>query len=89
MTVADITVNSKIVQQDQVLAIDIMFIEKTATWIGVATPLGLTIAYSLNRLEIYKGVRAAINIKKGIHHFVTTLASQSFKTKMIMSDGEG
>ena len=87
-TVADITVNAKIVQQDQVLAIDIMFIEKTATLIGVATPLGLIIAYSLNRLEINKGARAAINNKKGIDHFVTTLASQNFKTKMIISDGE-
>ena len=54
----------------------------------MATPLGLTIAYSLNYLEINKGVRAAINIKKGIDHFVTTLASQNFKTRMIMSDGE-
>ena len=86
--VADITVNSKIVQQDQVLAIDIMFVDKTATLIGVATPLGLTIAYSLNHNDMNKAVRAASNIKKGIDHFVTTLASQNFKTKIIMSDGE-
>ena len=35
---ADITVNAKIVQQDQILAINIMFIDKTATLISVATP---------------------------------------------------
>ena len=86
--VADITVNAKIVQQDQVLAIDIMFVDKTSTLIGIATPLGLTIAYSLNNLDMNKASRAAGNIKKGIDHFVTTLASQNFKTKMIMSDGE-
>ena len=36
-----------------------------------------------------KAVRAARNIKRGIDHFITTLASQNFKTKIIMSDGEG
>ena len=35
-----------------------------------------------------KAVRAARNIKRGIDHFITTLASQNFKTKIIMSDGE-
>lgn len=64
------------------LAIDIMFIDKTATLIGMATPLGLTIAYSLNNLDMNKAVRAAKNIKRGIDHFVTTLASQNFKTKI-------
>ena len=86
--VADITVNAKIVQQNQVLAIDIMFIDKLATLIGVATPLGLTMACSLNDLDMKKSVRAATNIKKGIDHFVAMLASQNFMTAMIMSDGE-
>ena len=65
-----------------------MFIDKTATLIGVATPLGLTIAFSLNHLDMNKAVRAARNIKRGIDHFITTLVSQNFKTKIIMSDGE-
>ena len=47
---ADITVSTKIIQVDRVLSIDIMFIEKLAILIGVATPLGLTIAYSLNNI---------------------------------------
>ena len=81
--VADITVNKKIVQQDQVLAIDIMFIDKIATLIGLATPLGLTIAYSLNNLDMTKAARAAVNIKKGIDHFITIhsrTSRQNFKT---------
>ena len=65
-----------------------MFIDKTATQIGIASPLGLTIAYSLNNLDMNKAVKAAANIKKGINHFVAMLASQNFKTAMIMSDGE-
>ena len=65
-----------------------MFIDKTATQIGIASPLGLTIAYSLNNLDMNKAVKAAANIKKGIDHFVAMLASQNFKTAMIMSDGE-
>ena len=65
-----------------------MFIGKTATLIGIATPLGLTIAYSLNNLDMKKAVRAAANVKKRIDHFVAMLASQNFKTAMIMSDGK-
>jgi hypothetical protein len=42
--VADITVKPVIVQQQQVLSIDIMFIEKIPFLIGVATPLDLTVA---------------------------------------------
>lgn len=78
-TSADITVNAKIVQQDQVLAIDIMYIDKTATLIGLATPLGLTIAYSLYNLDLNKASRAAHNVKKGIIHFMNTLSSQNLK----------
>ena len=34
------------------LSIDIMFIDKIAILIGVATPLGLTMAYSLNTVVL-------------------------------------
>ena len=86
---ADITVSKKIVQVDQVLSIDIMFIEKLAILIGVATPLGLTIAYSLNNIASKKSSRAASEVRKGINHFLAVLASQNFRTAVIMSDGEG
>ena len=86
---ADMTINSKIVQKDQVLSIDIMFIDKIAILIGVATPLGLSMAYSLNNLVLKKSSRATEHVRKGIAHFLGVLGSQGFKTSVIMSDGEG
>ena len=65
--VADIIVNKKIAQQAQVLAIDIMFIDEIATLIGLATPLRLTMAYSLKNLDMNKAARAAVNIKKELN----------------------
>ena len=85
---ADISVKAKIVQNDQVLSIDIIFIDKIAILIGVATPLGLIIAYSLNNVVLKKSSRAAERVRKGIAHYLGVLGSQSFKTSVIMSDGE-
>ena len=86
--IADVVVSTKIAQRDQVLSIDIMFIEKLAILIGVATPLGLTIAYSLNNIASKKSSRAAAEVRKGITHFLAVLSSQNFRTSVIMSDGE-
>lgn len=66
-----------------------MFIDKIAILIGVATKLGLTIAYSLNNVVIKKSSRAAEHVRKGIAHFLGVLGSQGFKTSVTMSDGEG
>ena len=71
------------------LAIDIMFIEKLAILVGVSTPLGLTIAYSLNTADLTKPARTAAQVKIGINHFIAVLAAQNFRTSIIMSDGEG
>ena len=70
---ADISIKAKIVQKDQVLSIDIMFIDNIAILIGVATPLRLTIAYSLNNLVLKKSSRSAEHVKKGIAHFLGVL----------------
>jgi hypothetical protein len=86
---ADLSVKPTIVQQQQVLAIDIMFVDKLAFLIGVATPLDLTIATSLLSVDILKPSRAAAVVKKGILYFIGVLASQNYKTSAIMSDGEG
>ena len=86
---ADISIKAKVVQKDQVLSIDIMFIDKIAILIGLATPLGLTMAYSLNNLALKKSSRTAEHVRKGIAHFLGVLGSQGFKTSVIMSDGEG
>lgn len=85
--VADLVVSTKIVQKDQVLSIDIMFIDKIAVLIGVATPLGLNIAYSLANIASKKSSRAAAEVRKGITHFLA--AHDNFRTSVIMSDGEG
>ena len=71
------------------LAIDIMFIEKLAILVGVSTPLGLTIAYSLNTADLKKPARTAAQVKIGVNHFIAVLAAQNFRTSIIMSDGEG
>lgn len=87
--VPDITISTKILQRDQVLSIDIMFKEKLSILVGVATPLGLTIGYSLNAVDLKKPARTAGVVKKGIPHFLGVLASQNFRTSVIMSDEEG
>ena len=87
--IADITVSTKLVQRDQVLSIDIMFIDKLAILVGVSTPLGLTIAYSLNTADLKKPARTAALVKIRISHFIAVLAAQNFWTSVVMSDGEG
>jgi hypothetical protein len=87
--VADITVSPTLVQKEQVLAIEIMFIRKFAILIGVSTPLDLTLATSLSSADMLKPSRAAAAVKKGIDYFMGVLQSQDFKAKLIMSDGEG
>ena len=61
--IADITVSTKLLQRDQVLSIDIMFIDKLAILVGVSTPLGLTIVYSLNTADLTKPARTAPQVK--------------------------
>lgn len=87
--VADISVGPAIVQQQQVLAIDVMFIDKIPVLIGLASPLGLTIATSLVSLDLQKSSRSAAVIMKGISYFLGVLSSRNFLTPLLMSDGEG
>jgi hypothetical protein len=81
--VADINVGPTIVQQQQVLGIDVMFIDK------IPSPLGLTIATSLVSLDLQKPSRGASVVMRGIMYFIGVLASRNFKTPLLMSDGEG
>jgi hypothetical protein len=87
--VADISVKPAIVQQQQVLSIDVMFIEKIPFLIGVATPLDLTIVTSLISLDLNRPSRAAEAVRRGILYFYGVLSSQNFQVEVIMSDGEG
>jgi hypothetical protein len=86
---ADIEVTPTLVQQEQVLSVDIMFIQKLAVLIGVATPLDLTLETSLSSLDLLRPSRAAVIVKKGLQYFLGVLSSQNFKTRLIMTDGEG
>jgi phosphatidylserine synthase len=64
-----------------------MFIEKIPILVGLATPLGLTMASSLVSLDLQKPSRAAAVVVRGILYFLGVLASRNFKTPLIMSDG--
>lgn len=77
------------VQQEQVLSVDIMFVQKLAILIGVASPLDLALVTSLSSLDMLKPSRAAETVRKGLTYFLGVLASQNFKTRVIMTDGEG
>jgi hypothetical protein len=87
--IADIRVIPTLVQKEQVLSVDIMFVRKLAILIGVSTPLDLTLATSLTSLDMQKPSRAADTVRRGIQYFLGVLQSQGFEAKLIMSDGEG
>jgi hypothetical protein len=75
--VADIEVTPTLVQQ--VLSVDMMFIQKLAVLIGVATPLDLTLATSLSSLDLLRPSRAADIVKKGLQYFLGVLSSQNLR----------
>jgi hypothetical protein len=87
--IADMSVKPSLVQQQQVLAIRVMFIEKSAFLIGVASPLDLTMVTSLTSLDTGKPLRAAEAIIRGVLYSYGVLASQNFQAPLLMSDGEG
>lgn len=87
--IAELNISRQLVQQEQILSVDVMYVEGIPSLIGLATPLDLTMAVSLLTLGSIHGSRAAGIIKHGIFGFVSTLASRNFATRLIMSDGEG
>lgn len=87
--IADITIGAAIVQQEQILSIDIMYVDGVASLIGLASPLDLTMAVSLLSFDTLQSSRSAVVVKKGLDGFISTLASRNFVTRLIMSDGEG
>ena len=78
-----------IVQVEQTLAIDVMFIEGVPSLVGVSSPLDFTLAVSLTFLDTSMATRSASVIKKGIVDMVSTLRSRNFLVTVIMTDGEG
>ena len=76
-------------QQQQVLSVDIMYLETTAILIAVSTPLDMTLAVSLIRLDTGKTSRQAAVVKPALCEMISILKSRSFLVHVIMSDGEG
>ena len=87
--IADINIGTQLIQQEQILSVDIMYVEGIPSLIGLATPLDLTMAVSLLALDSNRGSRSVSIIRDGILSFISMLASRNFVTSLIMSDGEG
>ena len=87
--VADIALTPAKAQQEQVLSVDIMYLDTTAILVAVSTPLDLTLAVSLIRLDTGKPSRAAAIVKPALDEMVCVLKSRNFLVHLIMSDGEG
>ena len=86
---ADMTVTPLLVQEQQVLSVDVMFVERVPILLGVAHPLDLTMAADLLSVEMNKPSRAAAAVRRGLEQFLGVLSSHNFTVSVIMSDGEG
>lgn len=87
--VADIGIRTQLIKREQILSVDIMYVESICSLIGFATPLDLTMAVSLLALDSTRDSRSVSIIRDGILSFISMLASRNFVTRLIMSDGEG
>jgi hypothetical protein len=86
---ADTVIAPIVAQQDQVLSADVMFTDGIATLVGLASPLGLTLAATHSSFDTCRGPWSTAVIKAALDGFIATLASRNFKTRIIMNDGEG
>ena len=77
--VADISLTPAPAQQQQA----------TAILIAVSTPLDMTLAVSLMRLDTEKTSRAAAIVRLALNEMISILKSRNFLVQVIMSDGEG
>ena len=84
-----LTLTPAVVQQQQILSIDIMFVEQVALLVAVSHPLDLTLGVILENTDVGKPSRCAESIKKCLDTIIATLRSRNFIVSLIMSDGEG
>ena len=88
--IADQTIRTiPVAQQQQVLSVDIMFVESIPSLVAVATPLDLVLAVTLKSTDTDKAQRTATAVKAGLEDMLGTLSGQGFKVTTIFSDGEG
>jgi hypothetical protein len=85
----DATIGVPIVQQQQTLVVDILFIDQVSTLVAVSYPLDLTLAVTLDRSAPGKPRRAAETVKKTFDIVISTMKSRNFVVSVIYSDGEG
>jgi hypothetical protein len=87
--VADMSVRAPLVQKQQLLSVNIMFLESVPSLIAVATSFDLVLAVSLKTTYMDRAQRTAAAIKAGLDNMVRTMAGQGFDVTTIYSDGEG
>lgn len=76
-------------QQQQVLSVDITFVDSIPSLVAVATPLDLVFAVSLKSTDMDKPQRTATAVKARLEDMLGTMSGQGFKVTTIFSDGEG
>lgn len=86
---ADQTISGLVAQVDQILSIDIMFVEKVPLLIGVAHPLDLTLVTHMRSFDQTKISRGVEVVERGIREFISILKSRNFSVPLLMCDGEG
>jgi hypothetical protein len=74
--VADISIRAPVIQKQQVLSVDIMFVDSIPSLVAVATPLDLVLAVSLKSSDMGKSQRTAAAVKVGLEDMVGTMNGQ-------------
>lgn len=86
--IADVTLEVPVLQQEQFLVVDIMFIDQVSALVAVAYPPDLTFGVTLDKSITGKANRATEQVKRALDIILTTLKSLKFITTAIYSDGE-
>lgn len=73
---ADIQIAARVVQQQQTLSVDIMFVVSIASLVAVSTPLDTVLAVPLKSAELSKPQRSAVAVKLGLDEILATLKSK-------------
>jgi hypothetical protein len=71
--VADISIRAPVIQKQQVLSVDIMFVDSIPSLVAVATPLDLVLAVSLKSSDMGKSQRTAAAVKVGLEDMAGTM----------------
>ena len=84
-----LTMTPSVVQQQQILSIDIMYVEQVALLVAISHPLDLTLGVILEHADTGKPSRCAESVKMCLDIILATQKSRNFIVSIIMPDGEG